>query len=108
VVEAGTRLRNWYLKSVRKITSQRLHLLRKPNETLLVRFSRLPPGFIINDVLDPSQEPKLLSKYRLMEPVKTGIPVTLQEKNLINLDDDDDVSLAQTTESIGLSPELER
>lgn len=107
MLEAGTRLRNWYLKSVRKITNQRLHLLRQPNETLLVRFSRLPPGFVINDVLDPTQEPKLMIKYRLMEPVKTGVPVTLQERNLIDLDDEE-LSTVQDTESMELSPELQQ
>ncbi|KAJ2956562.1 hypothetical protein NQZ79_g7597 [Umbelopsis isabellina] len=105
IVESGKRLRNWYLKCVRKITSQHLHLLRPPNETLLVRFSRLPPDFIINESLDPAQEAALLKKYRLMEPVKTGIPVTLQEKNLIDLDDDE-THLAQNTEMLNLSPDM--
>ncbi|CAO3692213.1 unnamed protein product [Umbelopsis ramanniana] len=106
ILEAGSRLRNWYLKSVRRITPQRLHLLRQPKENLLVRFSRLPPDFIISDTLDPSHEPKLESKYRLMEPVKTGVPVTLQEKNLIDLDDDE-MLLVKNTEVMNLSPELQ-
>ena len=106
ILEAGRRLRNWYLKSVRRITPQRLHLLRQPKEKLLVRFSRLPPDFIISDTLDPSQEPKLESKYRLMEPVKTGVPVTLQEKNLIDLDDDE-MLLVKNTEVMSLAPELQ-
>jgi hypothetical protein len=106
ILEAGRRLRNWYLKSVRRIHPQRLHLLRQPKEKLLVRFSRLPPDFIISDTLDPSQEPKLESKYRLMEPVKTGVPVTLQEKNLIDLDDDE-MLLVKNTEVMSLSSELQ-
>jgi hypothetical protein len=81
-------------------------MLRQPKEKLLVRFSRLPPDFIISDTLDPSQEPKLESKYRLMEPVKTGVPVTLQEKNLIDLDDDE-MLLVKNTEVMSLSPELQ-
>ncbi|KAH8554128.1 hypothetical protein BGW37DRAFT_483561 [Umbelopsis sp. PMI_123] len=106
ILEAGSRLRNWYLKSVRRIIPQRLHLLRQPKEKLLVRFSRLPLDFIISDAVDPIQASKLHSKYRLMEPMKTGVPVTLQEKNLIDLDDDE-MYLVENTEAMSLSPELQ-
>jgi hypothetical protein len=41
-----------------------------------------------------------------MEPMKTGVPVTLQEKNLIDLDDDE-MYLVENTEAMSLSPELQ-
>ncbi|KAG0171118.1 hypothetical protein DFQ28_001571 [Apophysomyces sp. BC1034] len=86
VDQATERLRNWYLKRCRKPVAATLKLLDQPEKNLIVKFRKLPMGFVTYKYHDGENEKFMLEKHRLLEPIRTGVPMKLSSANLNLID----------------------
>ncbi|CDS05993.1 hypothetical protein LRAMOSA08521 [Lichtheimia ramosa] len=95
VIMAATRMRNWYLRNVRQPYQAMLHLMKQPRNYMLVKYRKLPQGFITYKYATGSEQQTMLSEHRLLESINIGrydesrIDSSTAEEstNLIDLDD---------------------
>lgn len=95
VIMAATRMRNWYLLNVRQPYRAVLHLMKQPRNYMLVKYRKLPQGFVTYRYATGSTQQMMLSDHRLLESINIGrydesrIDSSTNEDstNLIDLDD---------------------
>ncbi|CAO3667753.1 unnamed protein product [Rhizopus stolonifer] len=73
---AANRLRNWHLRCARSIEAVTARLIQKPAKNLLLKYQRLPPGFVLSEYTLPDIENVLREKQRILETI------SVEENNL--------------------------
>ncbi|KAI9497694.1 hypothetical protein BDB00DRAFT_803640 [Zychaea mexicana] len=89
VKEAASRMRNLYLKNARSPQYATLRLLKQPKTNMMVKYRKLPQGYITPRYALPAEQQSILANNRLLEGMVTGVVARITERqNLIDLDDD--------------------
>ncbi|GAN00711.1 hypothetical protein MAM1_0002c00133 [Mucor ambiguus] len=83
VKDAAVRVRNWYLRSVRKPMGGVLRLFEQPIAQTLLEFQTLPKGFVLYKYHDPEEEKQQLQVQRLLKSVATGVMNRVDQDDLI-------------------------
>ncbi|KAI7877812.1 hypothetical protein K492DRAFT_171374 [Lichtheimia hyalospora FSU 10163] len=95
VIMAATRMRNWYLRNVREPYKSVLHLMKQPRNYMLVKYRKLPQGFVTFIYATGKNQQAMLAEQRLLESINIGrydesrlnTNTTGDSTNLIDLDD---------------------
>ncbi|KAG1473992.1 hypothetical protein G6F56_000628 [Rhizopus delemar] len=66
---AANRLRNLHLRYARSIEAVTARLIQKPAKNVLLKYKRLPPGFILSEYTLPDIENVLREKQRILETI---------------------------------------
>ncbi|KAF1805935.1 hypothetical protein V8B55DRAFT_1487132 [Mucor lusitanicus] len=80
---AAVRVRNWYLRSVRKPMGGVLRLFEQPTAQTLLEFQTLPKGFVLYKYHDPEEEKQQFQVQRLLKSVATGVMNRVDQDDLI-------------------------